>query len=178
LAPAPSRMRALRSGMGEGAAPALEIAAGFAFVTMCVGAYVSSSYAGLACSTIPVCDGSLFGHGSAQLAQMSHRLAAFAFTLVALIATFVASRNASRRVFGFALAGLALIAVQIFLGLANVVWQLPIALREAHAANAGVTFLAFVIAAVLAALDPQPVAARDSEPALEHGRSAGRVLEA
>lgn len=178
LAPAPSTVRALRLRLGEGAAPALTVAAAFAFVTMCVGAYVSSSYAGLACSTVPACDGSLLGHGSAQFAQMLHRLAAFSFAVVAAIAAFVAARNASRRVFAFALGGVALIGVQIFLGLANVVWQLPIALREAHAANAGLTFLAFVIAAVLAALDPQPAAARVSEAALEHGRPAGRVVEA
>jgi len=104
---------------------------------------------------------------------MLHRLAASSFALVALIATFVASRSGSRRVFAFALAGLGLIALQIGLGVANVVWQLPIGLREAHAANAGLTFLAFVIAAVLAALDPQPVKARGTEPARVPSRVVG-----
>jgi heme A synthase len=174
LAPKPARMRTLRATIGEGAAPALATAAAFAFLTMCVGAYVSSSYAGLACATVPACDGTLFGHGSAQLAQMLHRLGAFSFAIVAAIATFVAARNASRRVFACALSGMGLIAVQIGLGLANVVWQLPIGLREAHAANAGATFIVFVVAAVLAALDPQPTGARS----IERAPAAGRVVGA
>jgi heme A synthase len=174
LAPDPARSGATRAAFGDGAAPALTVAASFAFVTMCVGAYVSSSYAGLACSTVPACDGTLFGHGSAQFAQMLHRLAAFSFAIVALIATFTAARNASRRVFGFALAGVGLIALQICLGFANVVWQLPIALREAHAANAGATFIAFVIAAVLAGLDPVTARAPSAEPT----RSRERVVRA
>jgi heme A synthase len=177
LAPSPSEARALRRRFGEGAAPALSVAAGFAFVTMCVGAYVSSSYAGLACATVPACDGSLLGHGPAQFVQMLHRLAAFSFAIVAAIATVVAARNGSRRVFAFAAFGLTLVGVQICLGLANVVWQLPIALREAHAANAGATFVTFTIAAVLAALDPQPAAARAPESAADHGR-AHRPLQA
>ena len=153
LAPRPADVP-VRVSLGETAAAPLGLAAAFAFVTMCAGAYVSSSFAGLACPTVPVCDGTLLGNDSAQLAQMIHRLAGFAFAIVAALATIAALRGASRRVAVFALAGLALVAVQIALGVANVVWQLPLGLREAHAANASVTFLAFVIAAVLAALDP------------------------
>jgi heme A synthase len=145
------------------AAPALYLAAAFAFVTMCLGAYVSSSFAGLACSTFPACDGTLLGHGSAQLLQMSHRIAAGSFALVAAVAAFVATGSASPRVRAFALGGFALVLVQIGLGVANVVWQLPTAMREAHAANAGATFLAFVIAAVLATLEPQREGAAGAE---------------
>ena len=39
-------------------------------------------------------------------------------------------------------------------GIGNVVLQMPMLLREAHAANAVVSFLAYVIAAFFAALDP------------------------
>jgi len=146
-------------GRGGEAAPALLLAALFGFVTMCLGAYVSSSNSGLACATFPSCEGSLLGHGAAQALQMSHRIAAVTFALAGLFATFVAFTSASARVRGFAAAGVALIAVQIALGAANVVWHLPTAMREAHAANAGATFLAFVIAAVLAALEPARAAA-------------------
>jgi heme A synthase len=142
---------------GSDAAPALFLTAGFAFVTMCLGAYVSSSYAGLACATFPACDGSLLGHGSAQMLQMSHRIAAGAFALVAVFATGLTFASATPRVRAFALAGVALIVVQIGLGAANVIWQLPTAMREAHAANAGATFLAFVVAAVLATLEPERI---------------------
>jgi hypothetical protein len=37
--------------------------------------------------------------------------------------------------------------------MANVVWQLPLGLREAHAANAAATFIVFVCAIVFAAID-------------------------
>ncbi len=139
---------------GGEAAPALLLAALFGFVTMCLGAYVSSSNAGLACATFPGCEGSLLGHGAAQALQMAHRIAAGTFALAAAFATFVAFGSGSSRVRAFAAAGSALIGVQIALGAANVIWHLPTALREAHAANAGATFLAFVVAAVLAALEP------------------------
>jgi len=144
---------------GGEAAPALLLAALFGFVTMCLGAYVSSSNAGLACATFPGCEGSLLGHGAAQALQMAHRIAAATFALGAVFATFVAFGSGSPRVRAFATAGSALIGVQIALGAANVIWHLPTAMREAHAANAGATFLAFVVAAVLAALEPARAAA-------------------
>ncbi|GAC1302776.1 MAG: heme A synthase CtaA [Vulcanimicrobiaceae bacterium] len=156
--------------IGDGAAPALALAAGFAFVTMCVGAYVSSSYAGLACATVPGCDGTIFGHTAAQLVQMLHRLGAVAFAIVALIAT-ASSWSAGGGVRAFAGLGLGLLAAQIALGIGNVLWHLPIGLREAHAANAGATFLAFVIAAVLAAFDARPALATSGERA----RVASRI---
>jgi cytochrome c oxidase assembly protein subunit 15 len=144
---------------GGEAAPALLLAAFFGFVTMCLGAYVSSSNAGLACAGFPGCEGSLLGHGVAQNVQMSHRIAALTFALVAAFATILAFASASPRVRAFAAAGSALIGVQIALGTANVVWHLPTAMREAHAANAGATFLAFVLAALLARLEPARAAA-------------------
>jgi heme A synthase len=143
---------------------ALAVAAGFAFVTMCAGAFVSSSYAGLACSSVPLCGNAPFGSNAAQFAQMFHRFAAYTFAVVAIGAVF-AARNSSRRVVAFASAGLALIFVQIGLGFANVLGHLPIVLREAHAANAGLTFLAFVVAALLASLDPYTAAAPSRERA-------------
>jgi cytochrome c oxidase assembly protein subunit 15 len=147
---APLSWRVLR----DGPAPALALAVIFAFATMCLGAYVSSSYAGLACRTFPTCDGTVWGIGASQLVQMSHRVAAGSFAIVAVLATLVALQTGSRRVRAFSLLGIALLLVQIVLGAGNVVWHLPIALREAHAANAGATFLAFVIAATLAVLEP------------------------
>ena len=138
----------------DGPAPALGVAAVFAFVTMCIGAYVSSSYAGLACRTFPTCDGTVWGTGLPQFVQMSHRIAAGSFAVVAAFAALVALQTGSRRVRAFSLLGVALLLVQVLLGAGNVIWHLPIVLREAHAANAGATFLAFVIATVLAVLEP------------------------
>ncbi len=153
-APEPGAARVSWALLRDGPAPALAIASVFAFATMCVGAYVSSSYAGLACSTFPACDGSMWGVGAAQLVQMMHRVAAASFAIVAAVATFVALQTGSRRVRAFSLLGFTLLLAQIVLGAGNVIWHLPIVLREAHAANAVSTFLAFVIATVLAVLEP------------------------
>ncbi len=148
----------------DGPAPALTLAAVFAFATMCVGAYVSSSYAGLACHTFPACDGTVWGRDASQFVQMVHRVAAGSFAIVATVATIVAVQSGSRNVRAFALLGFALLLVQIALGLGNVLLGLPVALREAHAANAGATFLSFVVAAVLAPLEPPRAAAGRSAP--------------
>lgn len=156
----------------QGAAPALGLATIFAFVTMCVGAYVSSSYAGLACATVPACDGTLLGHGPGQLAQMLHRIAAGGFLIVAVFAALAGWNDGSRRVRAFSALGLTLVAVQIGLGIGNVVWQLPVALREAHAANAVATFLAFVLATVFASVAPHRTLARQPERAVGARRIA------
>ena len=125
-----------------------------AFATMCAGAYVSSSGAGLACSTLPSCDGgSWTGAGAAQNAQMAHRLLAGAFFLVATIAAYAAALGTTTRVRIATLFGYALVVLQVMLGFANVAWQLPMVLREAHAANACLTFLAFVGALMFATID-------------------------
>lgn len=157
---------ALRPRLRESVAPALAIAAAFAFGTMCIGAYVSSSYAGLACPSVPLCGASVFGTTAGQFVQMLHRLFAAAFLLVALIAVVVSVQNGSGRVRAAAATAFALVIVQIALGIGNVVFRLPTGMREAHAANAAVTFLAFVIAAVLATLEPMPLAVAAPEPAL------------
>ena len=49
--------------------------------------------------------------------------------------------------------GLALLFIQVLLGLLNVALRLPIDLREAHAANAAMLFLAFVVATLFAMVD-------------------------
>lgn len=144
-----------------------------AFATMCAGAYVSSSNAGLACTSIPSCDdGAWIGGLPGQVAQMTHRFLAFAFVIVATLAAYIASLGTTVRVRTAVLFGYALVVLQAILGLANVAWRLPTPLREAHAANASLTFLAFVVALVFAAIDgtapsPATVTARATTPARE-----------
>ena len=126
-----------------------------AFVTMCVGAYVSSSGAGLGVpldsraaretswsirrdSTCRCCTGSL------RARRCSAPQLRFA------IAWARARRRAcAPRVTG----GLALLFMQVLLGLLNVALRLPTDLREAHAVNAALLFLAFVVATIFAVLD-------------------------
>ncbi len=130
-----------------------------AFATMCVGAYVSSSGAGLACLSIPGCVGNAVVYTPGQFVQMLHRFVAGATLLVATgSCVIVWVRGASARVRAVTTIGLVFIFIQVLLGLLNVVWRLPMDLREAHAANAALVFLSFVTAAVLAALDARPIA--------------------
>jgi heme A synthase len=143
------------------AAQLLALAAVIAFVTMCIGSYVGSSYAGLACPAFPQCDGTLLGHTDAQRLQMLHRIAA-ALLALAAIASVAAAWIGSPRVRRFALIGLTLVGVQVALGAVNVAFALPLLLREAHAANAALVFIAYVIAATLALLEPFPSLARAS----------------
>jgi len=145
-----------------GRAPRTEIAltgilAGTAlvtFVTMCVGAYVSSSGDGLACLSIPGCAGHVVVYTQGQYAQMLHRTIAAATLLCAVFSfAFAWIRPVSLRVRLAVSAGLGLVFVQIVLGLLNVALRLPMDLREAHAFNAALVFLAFVIATLFAVLD-------------------------
>jgi heme A synthase len=134
--------------------PLLCLTALIAFVAMCAGAYVSSSGAGLACATLPRCDGgSWTGFGEAEHSQMTHRLLAGLFFAVATIVVYWASFSTTMRVRIATLGAYTLIVLQVILGMANVAFQLPHGLREAHAANAVATFIAFVSAIVFAAID-------------------------
>jgi heme A synthase len=124
------------------------------FATMCIGAYVSSSGAGLACLSIPGCAGNVVVYTQGQFVQMLHRTAAAA-TLLLAVASFalVWVRIASARVRIAASLGLGLVLIQVFLGLLNVALRLPTDLRELHAGNAALVFLSFVSAALFALLD-------------------------
>src|SRR5665213_2247222 len=66
----------LHWGTGMAFIAALAATSLIAFVTMCVGAYVSSSGAGLACQSIPGCAGNVVVYGSGQYVQMLHRFVA------------------------------------------------------------------------------------------------------
>lgn len=125
-----------------------------AFLTMCVGAYVSSSGAGLACLSIPGCAGNVVVYTQGQAVQMLHRIAAGA-TLVCAAGSlaFAFARPASGRVRAAVCVGVALVCVQVLLGLLNVALRLPTDLREAHAINAALVFLSFVVATTFAILD-------------------------
>lgn len=157
--PAPERPRARQSGLYA----VLRACVVSAFGAMCAGAFVSSSGAGLACLSFPSCDGSWLGSGAAAGAQMIHRAFAGLVLVLAVVAAYWAVSSAAGRVRWAALAGFGFVALQVGLGIANVVWLLPVGLREAHAANAGLAFLAFVAAFVFATLDgtvPAPHPAR------------------
>ncbi|HEX5274598.1 MAG TPA: COX15/CtaA family protein [Candidatus Rubrimentiphilum sp.] len=150
--------RSQRAGSNARAiAAVLAFAASVAFMTMCIGAYVSSSGAGLACVTIPGCAGNVVVFGNGQFVQMVHRFAA-AISLLAAVTAFAFAwmQRASGQVRAWTTVALTLVFVQIVLGLLNVALRLPIDLREAHAANAALIFLAFAGATALAIVDASP----------------------
>jgi heme A synthase len=136
----------------------LAVTATSAFLTMCVGAYVSSSGAGLACLSIPGCAGNVVVYTAGQYVQMLHRIAA-AVTLICAAGSLamVWARPASVRVRAAVVLGVALVCVQVLLGLLNVALRLPTELREAHALNAALLFLAFFLASAFASLDATPL---------------------
>ncbi len=135
---------------------ALATTALIAFATMCIGAYVSSSGAGLACQSLPGCAGNVVAFGSGQYVQMLHRFLAGSCLLMGA-ATFALSLKASRPVRLLTGIGLVLLFGQVLLGLANVAFSLPMALREAHSANAAATFTTYVIATTFAALERKAI---------------------
>lgn len=121
-----------------------------AFCTMCIGAYVSSSGAGLACTQIPGCAAHVVVYTPGQFVQMLHRFLAAACLIAGALSFGLAwTVVRSRSVRAAATIGLALLFVQVMLGLLNVALKLPIDLREAHAANAALVFLSFVTATCL-----------------------------
>jgi heme A synthase len=124
-----------------------------AFLTMCIGAYVSSSGAGLACLTIPGCAGEVVVYGSGQFVQMLHRLCAGSCLLAGCATLAFAWRYAWGPVRITISVGVGLLFAQVILGLLNVAWRLPSAVRELHAANAALAFLAFVAAGAIVAAE-------------------------
>ena len=136
------------------------------FVTMCIGAWVSSSGAGLACTTIPGCAGNVLVDTQGQIVQMLHRFAAAATLLGATAScALVWARRTSAPVRVATSVGVVLVFVQVILGLLNVALRLPTDLREVHAANAALVFLAFVTATAFALLEsplPRSLSSRGS----------------
>jgi heme A synthase len=85
---------------------------------------------------------------------MLHRFVAAACLLAAVVSFALAwALGAASRVRIVMSIALALVFLQILLGLLNVAFRLPIDLREAHAANAALVFLTFVCATIFAAAD-------------------------
>jgi len=140
-------------GAQSGLAPLLAATTLAAFAAMCAGAYVSSAGDGLACVTFPACDGRWFGATPGEAAQMVHRFAAGVVFVLATISAAWAAVATTPRVRAAVFVACAFVAAQIALGIANVVWALPTGLREAHAANAVATFIAFAVSLSIATLD-------------------------
>ncbi len=134
-----------------------------AFAAMCAGSFIASTSIGAACPAFPACTSGL-PLTAAQWIHVAHRLIAGSFIVVATLAATATLQRGPALAKRFVLIGLALALCQAALGIATVRFGLPPLLRELHAANAALTFIAFIAAATLAAVAPL----RASAPATSH----------
>ncbi len=121
---------------------ALPVALGLGvLIQLVLGGLVSSSYAGLACSTWPTCNGHAIAPTFEGLVglQVVHRLTAYGIGVLAL-ANLAAHWSSARRAPSLAI--VALVLVQIVLGVTNVMLYLPMEVTLLHSAMAAAILLA------------------------------------
>ena len=127
-----------------------------------LGGWVSANYAALACTDLPLCQGKLgppmdFGHAFHMLRELGQtaageRLPNEALTAIhwthrmfALIVVVIVGWTAwrARQLLGVVIAGL--LALQFSIGVANVMFSLPLALAAAHNAGAALLLASLVV---------------------------------
>lgn len=114
------------------------------YAQIVLGSYVAASGAGLACPDFPLCRGMLIPTLTPGVApQLLHRLGALlTILLLALVLIGAAFTPLTTRVKRLLSAAGLVTAVQIFLGIGTVLWELPIVMRVAHL---GVAVLLYVL---------------------------------
>jgi heme a synthase len=165
-------------------------------IQVALGGWVSSNYAAVACTDFPTCHGEWWPemdfanafnlthhdigpnylggmlYGEARTAiHLTHRLGALTVTLILLTLAWQLWRNGLPRLAGLLVAALAL---QISLGISNVVLNLPLAVAVAH--NGGGALLLLVTVLTNHHLRPSPSVA--TAPAFEphqNSNSTGRL---
>jgi cytochrome c oxidase assembly protein subunit 15 len=122
--------------------------AGLVFLQAGLGAWVSSSGAGLACPDFPTCHGTFFPRMEGLVGiHYAHRLGAYVvFAAVLGLSIRSASAPLPRRArWPLRIAGV-LVALQIVLGIANVMLALPLAVSAGHLATALALFGTLLVA--------------------------------
>ena len=113
-----------------------------------LGGWVSSSGAALACPDFPTCQGMWLPpmHGLIGI-QYAHRLGAYTVALIIILLLFRAAplRLPPRARWPFRISGI-LLAVQFFLGVANVVLRVPLPVSAGHLATALILFGTLIVA--------------------------------
>ncbi len=139
------RNRAEESGLSNLAAIALFAIYGQSLM----GGGVASNYAGLACPDFPKCLGVWWPPFEGIIRfQMIHRIGAIVVTLVAVtffVAVWAKKKQLSPSVVGWSVFALVLLGIQIFLGIGNVIWQLPLLMSVAHLSVAALLIGSFVV---------------------------------
>jgi cytochrome c oxidase assembly protein subunit 15 len=137
--------------------------AGLVGLQLVLGGVVSSHAAGLACARFPTCDGASWVptvHGLIGF-HVAHRFGAYVVFLAFLVLAIAA--RGTGRVGALARSGLRLVIVQIALGAANVLLQLPVEITALHSATA----TGIVLVTVLLVREGRVLR---SSPALSHRR--------
>ena len=119
-----------------------------------LGAYVSGTDAGLACSGWPLCNDGVLPDGRLASIQVAHRyLAAFVGLLVVgLVVSAWVGRSEQRVLLGLSLAVAALYATQVMVGAANIWTTLAEGWRVSHVVLASLLWLLLVVFVAMGAL--------------------------
>jgi len=141
-------------------------------VQLGIGGLVSSNGAGLACATFPLCNSdSLAPTLSGQVGlHVLHRLNGYALCIA--FAALAWRARGSARIGRLATAALAIVVLQVVVGIANVLLRLPLEITALHSA------LATAIAIATALVVREALAARAvAQAAVDLPAPAGQVLE-
>lgn len=125
------------------------LAAGAVFLQAGLGAWVSSSGASLACPDFPTCQGSWLPPMTGLVGiHYAHRLGAYAIVLLVLGLLFAAApaKLPPRARWPLRVSGI-LLALQVLLGIANVVLRVPLHVSAAHLGTALILFGTLLMAA-------------------------------
>jgi heme a synthase len=137
------------AGRARGLARFAHLAAGFAFLQAGLGAWTSSSGAALACPDFPTCQGMWLPpmHGLVGI-HYAHRLGGYLvfLTVMALVLASLSQSLPPRARWALRLSGI-LVAVQLLLGIGNVLLKVPLPVSAAHLGTALVLFGALLTAA-------------------------------
>ena len=107
--------------------------AAIAFLVILTGAYVTRTEgASLACTSIPLCGPSVLGTAPVQWVHMLHRAAALIVGAVMVVAFVRARKLGHSGAMRGTSAAAAVLAVQVVLGMGNVLLQLPNEIRAMH----------------------------------------------
>ncbi len=128
------------------------------FAQITLGGWVSTHYAGLACIDFPYCNGKLLPtlqwhqiHTDLITIHMMHRIGAVITGIYLVILSLFLLRNVSFR--SMAILILALVALQITLGVLNIIWLRPVWIALIHHATAIILLLTIITALVKAHIE-------------------------
>lgn len=125
------------------------LAAGAVFLQAGLGAWVSSSGAALACPDFPTCQGSWLPPMTGLVGiHYAHRLGAYAIVLlvIGLLLTAAPAKLPPRARWPLRVSGI-LLALQVLLGIGNVVFRVPLPVSAAHLGTALILFGTLLTAA-------------------------------